>query len=165
MINSAHIHLILVHLPIVIFPLGTLLLATHQVKSNETIRNLGCILLVLATAFAIPAYLTGEGAEELVEEIKGVLESDIENHEDAAVISLWLSCITALVAASSFIPRVKSMIKGLPLILITLGTISSLSLFWVGYQGGKIRHPEAYAASSGSTENGASEEGDRDDDD
>ena len=165
MINSAHIHLILVHLPIVIFPLGTLLLATHQVKSNEGMRNLGCALLVIATAFAIPAYLTGEGAEELVEEIRGILESDIENHEDAAVISLWLASITALVAASSLIPRVRNMIKALPLILITLGTLSSVSLFWVGYQGGKIRHPEAYTASTISIEAGRGGESEGDDDD
>ena len=88
--SPAHIHLLITHLPIFGALIGSLVLAYAIItKSNDTkIAAYG--VLVLSTFGAGIAYLTGEAAEEVVEEIPGVVESTIKAHENFALIALIL---------------------------------------------------------------------------
>jgi uncharacterized membrane protein len=86
--TSAHIHLLITHLPIFGVLIGSLVLFYGiLVKSNDTkIAAYG--VFVLSTFGAGIAFLTGEGAEEIVEELPGVVESTIKTHENFALIAL-----------------------------------------------------------------------------
>ena len=142
--SPAHIHLLITHLPIFGALIGSLVLAyAIIIKSNDTkIAAYG--VLVLSTFGAGIAYLTGEAAEEVVEEIPGVVESTIKAHENFALIALigliimgLLSVIGlfAIVNKSTYAPKIA--------ILVLIAAITSFGLVAItGYLGGKIRHTE-----------------------
>ena len=105
--NSVHLHLILVHFPIVLMPMAFVLLFVQLFKKNQPIDILARILLIVSAAITVPAYLLGEEAEEVSEKIPGVIESIIEGHADAAIISLCLVCLTAIISLLTFLKFTK----------------------------------------------------------
>ena len=86
-INPAHIHLALNHVPVLGVLFGTILLAMGLWRRNDTIRRTSLVVLLLTGAAAGAVYLTGEPAEELIENAAGVSEKRIERHEDAAAVA------------------------------------------------------------------------------
>jgi uncharacterized membrane protein len=142
--SPAHIHLLITHLPIFGALIGSLVLAfAIIIKSNDTkIAAYG--VLVLSTFRAGIAYLTGEGAEEVVEEIPGVVESTIETHENFALIALIGLLILGLLSDIGLIAIVnKSTYARKIAIVVLITAIISFGLVAITrYLGGKIRHTE-----------------------
>ena len=87
--NSAHLHLLLNHIPILGSAFALVLLGWGLLRRSEPIARVGLATLVLAALFAIPTYLTGGAAEHLVEDLPGISEAAIHPHEDAALISSY----------------------------------------------------------------------------
>lgn len=144
MINLAHMHLILVHFPIVLFPVALAVLIAGKLFSNPSYTKVGSALVLFAAIVLVAGYLTGEDAEEIVEHLAGVVESNIEHHEDAAIFGLIGGLISGVAAIGSLFLSASGIGRICGMLLIPLVAISSASLAWVGFQGGKIRHPEAY---------------------
>ena len=142
--SPAHIHLLITHLPIFGALIGSLVLAyAIIIKSNDTkIAAYG--VLVLSTFGAGIAYLTGEAAEEVVEEIPGVVESTIKTHENFALIALIGLIILGLLSVIGLIAIVnKSTYARKIAIVVLIAAITSFGLVAItGYLGGKIRHTE-----------------------
>src|SRR5688572_25723791 len=95
--NYTHLHLLLTHFPIIGSIAGTLLLLYGILKKNSVIKEVSLGLIVIMSLIAIPVFLTGEPAEETVENIPGVLETIVEDHEEAAEIAFWV-----MLAAGAF---------------------------------------------------------------
>jgi uncharacterized membrane protein len=106
--NQAHLHLLLNHLPILGTLFGLLILAGGFLLKNDTVKRTALGIFVLSAILAIPAYLTGEGAEEVVEGLPGVTENLIEAHEDMANIFLWMVGALGLIALATFYTDLKS---------------------------------------------------------
>jgi uncharacterized membrane protein len=85
--NSAHLHLLFNHVPILASAFGLVLLAWGLLRRSDPVARVGLATLVLAAVFAIPAYLTGGAAEHLVEDLPGIADATIHPHEDAALFS------------------------------------------------------------------------------
>ncbi|MCE9611499.1 MAG: hypothetical protein K8R23_14980 [Chthoniobacter sp.] len=142
--NAAHFHLALNHLPVVgvLFGLGVLF-AGRFLRSDVTMR-VGLWLLVASGLFAIPAYLTGEPAEEIVEKIAGIGESLIERHEDAASIALAAALLAGVLAAVAlFLARGGRAVSHLAfLVVAVVGAGAAGSMAWTAKLGGEIHHQE-----------------------
>lgn len=82
--NPAHWHLMLNHVPVLGTAFGMALIAWALVRKSEELKRVSLGVFVIIALLAIPAYLTGEPAEEIVEHLPGVSEASIEEHEDAA---------------------------------------------------------------------------------
>jgi len=150
--NSAHLHIILVHLPIVLVPTATILLAFGLLRKQGTVATVALALFVGGSLFAIPAFLIGEEAEEIVEHLPGISEDTLEEHEEAADSAFWLTLLSGGIAASGLLlrkraPRLAQ--TGLKF-LVASGAVTSASLGYAAYEGGKIRHPEAYDTATSS---------------
>lgn len=154
--NAAHLHIILVHLPVILVPTATILLAVALWRKQSVIVHTALAIYVAAGVFVVPAFLLGEDAEEIVEDLPGISEDLIEEHEEAADVAFWL---TLLVGGTSIIafgirnkaPRLQhTSLK----FLIVAGAVASGTLAYAASEGGKIRHPEAYetTAPSGHSE-------------
>lgn len=142
--NGAHFHLVVNHLPI-IFPLvGVILLIIGIVfKSNPIVRSAYFIFVLSAIASAV-AMVSGEGAEEVVENIKGVNESYIGQHEENAELFALLSYVLGGISLLGLWTNLKQ--KNYTK-FITFGTLlfSVVVLVFaknVGTSGGEIRHSE-----------------------
>ena len=83
--DQTHLHLLITHLPIFGSILGALVLV-HGLwtKSNQT-KIAAFNLFIISSIGAGIAYLTGEGAEESVENLPGVVEATIKQHEEFAL--------------------------------------------------------------------------------
>lgn len=162
--NSVHLHLMVVHLPIILVPLGAILLATALIRKTDHFSKLGSALFVASALFATAAFLTGESAEEAVEELPGVSESQLESHEESADSALAFTLALGVLglvglATTSRLPRsAQAYFHGAMLItsLVTSGFLA-----YTAQEGGKIRHPEAFSAIA-STNMGHEEEEDDD---
>ena len=144
MFTGPQLHLMLNHLPIVGFflmlPVLMFALWTQKVDYKR-VALLGVSVMGL---LSLPAFFTGEPAEEGIEHLAGVSESLIEDHEEAAELALILALVTAGLASASWIASRKnsSLLKwAMPVVTVAaLGTSGVMA--WVGHEGGKIRHPE-----------------------
>jgi len=153
--NQTHIHLLITHLPIFGSILGALvLLHGIGVKSNQTIIA-AYYVFVLSSIGAGIAYFTGEAAEETVENIQGVVEASIKQHEEFALfafISLIILGVASLIGLyltwkNSLFTRTSAFI------LLFLSLISFALVARTGYLGGQIRHTEIVNGANVPTEN------------
>lgn len=142
--NQAHLHLLLNHLPILGVLFGLLIMASGFFLKNNSVKRTALGLFVLSGLFAIPAYLTGEGAEEVVESLPGVTENLIEAHEDLANIFLWMVGALGLFSLATFYADFKSNKMAPTLFVISFVAAIGTMVFaqQVGTSGGEIRHTE-----------------------
>lgn len=142
--NQTHIHLIITHLPIFGSILGGLVL-THGLwtKSNQTIIAAYNLFIISSIGAGI-AYLTGEGAEESVEDMQGVIETSIKTHEDFALFALISLIILGLASiVGLFLTLRKSPLTRTTAFVVLFISIISFGLVArTGYLGGQIRHTE-----------------------
>ncbi len=163
--NPTHLHLMLNHVPILAVPLAVAILAAGVLLSSRDLKKAALVLFVLAGLVIWPVYLTGEPAEESVEHLPGVAESLIEQHEDAAKLSLIFVEVLAVGALGGLILSGKNDVsKVIAAPLLGLGLVATLSLGWVGYLGGQIRHTEVRSGAPAVTAPEASDQ-EKDDDD
>ncbi len=142
--NQTHIHLLITHLPIFGSLLGGLVL-THGVFTKSIQTNIaGYYILILSSIGATIAYLTGEGAEETVENIQGVLENTIKQHENFALYAFISFIILGLLAiiALFFTWNKSSFSRITNNILMLVSFISFILVARTAYFGGLIRHTE-----------------------
>ena len=160
--NQAHIHLLITHLPIFGSILGGLVLA-HGLWTKSTQTNIAAYNIFIISAIgASIAYLTGEAAEETVENIQGIAKNMIDEHEDFAVLAL-VSLITLGIASIGglFLTLRKSALTSTAAIVILFISLISFGLVArTGYLGGQIRHTEIN--SSNTTTQGQSGESEND---
>lgn len=146
--NTAHWHLILNHVPVVGIIIGVLILVAGFVLKNITIRQTALGVFVFAALFAVPAYLTGEGAEEVVEKMPGVTEAAIESHEDIGKVFLIMAITLGLLSLFTFFAGLRKvrMAAGMYILVLLVAIITGVFAKQLGTSGGEIRHTEIRSA-------------------
>jgi formate hydrogenlyase subunit 3/multisubunit Na+/H+ antiporter MnhD subunit len=143
--NTVHWHLLLNHLPIIggIIGMG-ILVAGFVLKNNPIVKRTALGVFVFSAVFAIPAFLTGEGAEEAVENLPGVMESLIEEHEDLGKLFLLLMSTLGVVSLLALFADIKKLkaAKTLYFLVLLVGMVSIYFGATTGVSGGKVRHTE-----------------------
>ena len=66
--NAAYVHLTLNHVPVLGVVFALPLLGFGLLRRNPALLRAGWVTLVAVALVAIPVYLSGEGAEEIVED-------------------------------------------------------------------------------------------------
>jgi uncharacterized membrane protein len=143
--NTAHWHLLLNHTPIVGVFIGTLILITGFILRNQSaVKKTALGVFVFAALFSVLAYLTGEGAEEIVESLPDVTEIQIEDHEEAGKLFFMFSSLLGLFSLVTFIydrrAKSKTFLLYVTVLLFALATCSLA--IQTGLSGGKVRHSE-----------------------
>ncbi len=144
-LTSAQIHLAVNHLPVFAALLATATLGLAAVTRRASTRNLGLWFLMFAALSTLPAYFSGEGAEEIVEHRPGVSEVLIERHEEAADRALALTFIGGVIAASGLIAvrlRREQALRILSALALLAALTSTGLMGQVAHLGGQIRHDE-----------------------
>ena len=142
--NDAHFHLLVNHLPIVGLLIGILILiAGLLLKKTEVILTAMGVFIFSAIA-SIFAFYTGEGAEEVVENISGISETLIHLHEEYAESFYTLTLILGGTSLITFVAEIKKFkyTKYLIILTLLLAIADGILAKYVGTSGGKIRHTE-----------------------
>lgn len=146
MTNLAHLHLLLNHLPIVGCLFAGGLLVAGLVRRDDSLTVAAKVALVLVALTSIPAYFTGEPAEEQVEDIAGISRKVIHEHEEAGEAAFVVMLMNGALAAFLFFRRRDDRRLHLALAVVTLVSFGLMAR--TGNLGGKIRHPEIDAATA-----------------
>ena len=142
--SQTHIHLLITHLPIFGSILGGFVLAHSLWTRSDSTKMAAYNLFIFSSIGAVIAYLTGEGAEESVENIKGVVEATIKPHEEFALFALIALIVLGLASIFGlFITLRKSpLTRTTAFVVLFISLISFGLVARTGYLGGKIRHTE-----------------------
>lgn len=152
--NQVHLHLLITHLPIFAALCGAIVLAYGLYTKSKETQIASYLLLILASIGAGIGYATGEAAEEAVENIAGVADTIIEQHEDFALIALVAIIICGVAALLGFILAFirSSFTKTMAIIVLLLSLASFGLVARTGYLGGQIRHTEVNANAAAPTQ-------------
>lgn len=142
--NQTYIHLLLSHLPIFGSILGGLVLIHGLWTKNNQTQIAAYNLFILSAIAASITYLTGEAAEETVENIQGIAKDMIEQHEEFAGLALASILILGLASIGGLILNLKKspIAEKVALVILFISIISFGLMARTGYLGGQIRHTE-----------------------
>ena len=145
--NDAHLHLVVNHFPIIGTILGLGILITGIILKNNTVKSTAYVLFIVAAIFAAFSMATGEGAEELVEDMPSVGKQIIHEHEEMAEkLAIILYVLGAVSLAGLFLNYKKhtkaQLISYVALIIAIAGVFFAQQ---TGTTGGEIRHTEIRA--------------------
>lgn len=164
--DQTHIHLLITHLPIFGSLLGALVLAHGLMTKTAQTNVAGYYVLVLSAIGAGISYITGEETEESVENLPGVLESIMEEHEEFALFALIGLCALGVLALIGIYATFKASAHQWAIAKFTLvvALVSFGLVARTGYLGGQIRHTEIRTSTSPANAGASEQAGEEDDD-
>ncbi len=142
--NVAHWHLLMNHLPIV-FPLvGIFVFALSWILPAENTRRIAYLIFIATAITSWMAMMTGDRAEDFVENIPGMDHRMIHKHEEIAETFSALCYVLGGVSLLAFWFSVKnkSGAKWLGLVSLLLAIVTLYFAKSTGTSGGEIRHSE-----------------------
>ena len=142
--NDAHLHMIVNHFPIIgtIFGLGILI--SGMILKNNSVKNTAYVLFIVAAIFAAFSMGTGEGAEELVEDMPTVGKQIIHEHEEMAEKLALVLYVLGVISLGGLFLNYKKHAKA-KLVSYAAVVIAVVGVFFAqqtGTSGGEIRHTE-----------------------
>jgi uncharacterized membrane protein len=142
--NEAHLHMVVNHFPIIGTILAIGILIAGLLSKNRSIINTSYVLFVIGAIFGILSMNTGEGAEELVEDMPGIGWKIIHEHEELAEKMALLLDILGVLSLVGFYLQYKKNAKEklVSYIILLIGIASLFVIQKVGTSGGEIRHTE-----------------------
>tara|TARA_R110002033_G_scaffold77030_1_gene128720 strand:- start:30237 stop:30725 length:489 start_codon:yes stop_codon:yes gene_type:complete len=142
--NDAHFHLVVNHLPIVGVLIGFLVLLAGLIMKKPQIKNAALGIFIFSALTAIVAFLTGEGAEEIVENLPGISETLIHKHEEYAELFLAMMQILGVTSLITLFLQYKKLpFSKYGFVLILLLSMVTMGIAkYVGTSGGEITHIE-----------------------
>jgi len=141
--NQAHLHMVFNHFPIIGMFFGTGILIYGLLKKQQILVNTAYVLFIICMVFGKATMMTGEGAEEIVENLN-ISHDIIHEHEEKAELFMKVLYLIGLISIFGLINFKIEKIKNFYIsIMLVFLAISSLYLAKdTGNSGGEIRHTE-----------------------
>ena len=142
--NDAHLHMVVNHFPIIGTILGLGILILGMILKNNSVRNTAYCLFVVAAVFAAFSMGTGEGAEELVEDMPTIGKQIIHEHEEMAEKLAIVLYILGVISIGGLFLSYKKHAKA-KLVSYAAVVVAVVGVFFAqltGTTGGEIRHTE-----------------------
>ena len=166
--NEAHYHLVVNHFPIMgtIFGLGILI--AGMVFKKNSLQITAYVLFCIAAIAGFLSMNTGEGAEDLVENLPSVGHTIIHEHEEIAEkFAVIVYALAGFSLLTMYLQAKKSSFaKMASYFTLLLALIAAFIGKGVGTTGGEIRHTEirttVNATSTNTTEQAPIREADED---
>ena len=145
--NDAHLHMVVNHFPIIGIIFGFGILIVGLLLKNKTLINTSYLLFIVATIFGAISTSSGEGAEELVEDMPNIGKQIIHEHEELAEkLALLLYVLGGLSLAGLYLNfKNHSKSKLLSFLMLGIAVVGLFLVQKVGTSGGEIRHTEIRA--------------------
>jgi hypothetical protein len=152
--NGAHVHLVLNHVPVLGTLFCVLALGVALLKKSDEVARAALFGLVLVALLTLPAYFSGEKAEDIVRRLPEVSTEIMEEHEEAALPALLtIEAAGVLALAALFVgrggrPQARWAVLGaLGLGVVGLGLAGRASNL-----GGQVHHSEVRPEGAGAAE-------------
>jgi len=143
-----HLHLLLNHFPIIGTMVGAGLFLISFLLRAEDVRRSSLIVFVAMALLAIPAFMTGVGAQEKMVTDSSISNTLIQRHEGAAELAIWFMEITGALAAAALSRAIRKTSPArwstAAILVFSLATVALMAR--TGNTGGEIRHLEVRSA-------------------
>lgn len=141
--NQAHLHMVLNHFPIIGLMFGIGVLIYGIIKKHTILVNTAYVIFIICMIMGKATMMTGEGAEEIAEEL-GISHDLIHEHEEMAETFMKLLYVLGILSVAGLVVNTKKHAKAfiLSLIILILAISISILSIKVGNSGGEIRHTE-----------------------
>lgn len=148
--EGAHFHLLVNHLPFIIPGIASLILITGFLLKSDVIKRVAFSVYIVGAISTLPAFGSGEDAEEAIEHLPGVSHKLIHIHEEAAESFAFLSYLLGAMSALSLWAnyRKRSPAKLTQYLVLVMALIVLYYAKITGTSGGEIRHPEIRSEAS-----------------
>lgn len=143
--DPVHLHLLVNHFPLIGTICGFIVLGAGFLFAKKDFKTAAYGLFIITALLAVPAYLSGESAEEAVEKtLPAVSEDLIEEHEEFASIAIWLIEALGVLAALTLVLSIKGKAaqKTFSIITLLFSVIVICLMAMVNNTGGEIIHTE-----------------------
>ena len=145
--NDAHVHMVVNHFPIIGTLFGLGILITGIVMKNNVVKNVAYVLFCISAIFGFASMFTGEGAEEIAENLPSVTDQIIHEHEEMAE---KLALVLYVLAGISLVGLYLNFKKHAKANLVSyFAFVVALVAVFLGKQtgttGGEVRHTEIRA--------------------
>jgi uncharacterized membrane protein len=142
--NDAHLHLMVNHFPIVGVVFGFGILISGLYFRNNGIKNTAYSVFIVAAIAAFLSMYTGEGAEELVEDMPNIGLQIIHEHEEYAEKLALILYALGLLSIYGFYLNVKTHTRArlVSIIVLVIAGIAFIFALKTGKSGGEVRHTE-----------------------
>lgn len=145
--NEAHLHMVVNHFPIIGTILGLGIMIVGYFQRNNSVKNTAYVLFIIAAVFAAVSMATGEGAEEMVEDMPNIGHKIIHEHEEMAEKLALVLYLLGVVSIAGLYTNIKktSQAKLVSIIAIIIAAVAVFFAQQTGTTGGEIRHTEIRA--------------------
>ncbi|GCE23395.1 hypothetical protein [Dictyobacter kobayashii] len=142
--NMAHIHLLVNHFPIIGSIFISIMFLIALVFKNVFLQKVSLWFLVVVALFTAVAYLSGDGARNVLESVTHVPDSMVHDHESMARIGLILMFFAGAISLFGvvFYSHKPTLPRYLQITVMAILVVSVIVFIYVGYLGGQISHPE-----------------------
>jgi uncharacterized membrane protein len=132
------------HFPIIGTILALGVLVTGMILKNNSVKNTAYVLFIVAAIFAAFSMGTGEGAEELVEDMPTIGKKIIHEHEELAEKFALVLYLLGGISLLGIILNIKnhSKAKFISFVAVIIAIVGVYLATLVGTSGGEIRHTE-----------------------
>ncbi|HPW98271.1 MAG TPA: hypothetical protein PK218_06915 [Flavobacterium sp.] len=142
--TDAHLHLVVNHFPIIglFFAIGIMVFGVF-LKSN-ILKNTAYVMLIITAIFGFLSMYTGEGAEEMVEDMPNIGHKIIHEHEELAekfVLFLYAAGLLSILGLY-FNLKMHSKANIVAYATLVVAIIAGIFAVQVGTSGGEVRHTE-----------------------
>ena len=138
--DLTHLHPMIVHFPIALLIVGFLFDIAGSITKRESFTQTAFYLIILGALGVIAAFITGDQAGSGITE-EGALKQALENHEDAATLTIWIVSIAAAFRiALVLLKKFKGVLK---MVSLALFLIAVMSIARTGYYGGELVYKHA----------------------
>ena len=147
MMNDAHLHMVVNHFPIIGTIFGLAILVVGIFMKNTVIKNVAYVLFCISAIFGFASMFTGEGAEEIAENLPSVTDQIIHEHEEMAEkLALVLYALGAISLLGLYLNFKKhSKAAAVSYIAMLVAVIGVFLGKQTGTTGGEVRHTEIRA--------------------
>ena len=141
--NQAHLHMVFNHFPIIGLFFGIGILAYGIIKKQTILVNTVYIMFIVCMIMAKATMMTGEGAEEIVEEL-GISHDIIHEHEELAETFMKVLYGLGILSILGLVVNLKKNSKApiVSYVVLVLAIGAAVLSKSVGTSGGEIRHTE-----------------------
>jgi hypothetical protein len=149
-VNWAHIHLVLTHIPVIGIGVVIAFLLAGLARRSRELKWVSLQMFVVLAFLSIVVYLTGSPASHQVRELPGISRETIHQHSSVADFAFWTMEVLGALSLGALVKfRHSTAIPGRVMTaLLALAFLVMILMIWTASLGGRIRHSEIGASSA-----------------
>ena len=144
MLNWAHIHLVLTHIPVIGIGVVIAFLLAGLARRSRDLKWVSLQMFVALALLSIAVYLTGSPASHQMRELPGISRQTIHHHSSVADFAFGSIEVLGALSLGALVKfrNLGAIPARFMMALVALALLVLILMIWTANLGGRIRHSE-----------------------